>query len=328
MAARKIILKLLRAVGDTVVFTAVVRDLKRLYGEQVLVDVRTNFPETWYGNPHLTFISEEQEHPEIYDFTHHAAGITLAGRGEKLHFTTWFHRDLTAKSGLQVWPTESKPDLYLTDGEKAQPPVEGRYWVLFAGGKTDATVKHWEYARYQELVDRLRLYGLKFVQTGAVHNDRVQHIHPPLQGVLNLVGWGGIRELFWQIYHAEGVICPITSGMHIAGAFDKPCVVIAGGREEPWWEEYSNGWEAFGDKAAPVKVPHRYLHTLGMLPCCAAKGCWKKKVVPIDDDQTLCWRPMIKTGHQPLPECMSMISTDAVVGAVLSYYQDGTLPPP
>ncbi len=316
------------APGDTAVFTGLIRDIKRIHGDDVIVDVRTHFPEMWQFNPYTTFLDEDRDKPEVFDLRDYCPGITAAGRGEKLHFMRWFHRDFSAKTGLETWPTESKPDLHLSPQMVATPPILGRYWVLFAGGKTDMTTKHWEYARYQELVNRLRPYGLQFVQTGAVHtSNRTRHIHPPLDGVLNLVGWGGIAELMWQIYHAEGVICPITCGMHIAAAFDKPCVVTAGGREEPWWEEYSDRWGAFGDKASPVKVPHRFLHTIGMLPCSAAKGCWKKKTVKIDHDTSLCWRPITKPNGQTVPECQDMLSVDAVMGAVLSYYEDGTLPP-
>src|SRR5690606_8645439 len=205
------------------------------------------------------------------------SGISMAGRGNKLHFTTYFHIDFYKKTGIKVEPLKSKPDLHLSDYEKNTRPISGRYWIVFGGGKSDMTTKHWDYSWYQQVVDGLRPYGLRFVQSGAT---KPGHTHPPMKNVLNLVGWGWVRQMMWQIYHAEGVICPITCAMHMAAAFDKPCVVIAGGREEPWWEAYVNDYKAFGDKADPVKVPHKYLHTLGQLECCLTKGCWKKKIVP------------------------------------------------
>ena len=238
---------------------------------------------------------------------------------------TWFYRDLKERTGLEVPCLKPHPDLHLAPREKI-PPISGRYWLVFGGGKTDFTTQHWDFQRYQQLVDRLRPYGLRFAQSGAVGP---MHVHPPMERVLDLRGWGGIRELIRQIYHCEGVICPITAAMHIAAAFRKPCVVIAGGREEPWWEAYDNQFGQFGPEAEPVRVPHRFLHTVGLLPCCQHKGCWKNKVVQINNDRSLCVRlaPPRPDRQQPLPLCMDMITVDHVIEAVLWYYQEGYLPP-
>lgn len=322
MMKRKFLLEHQLAPGDVVVSTAVVRDIKHTYGKDVEIDFRTNFPAIYDNNPYLTPL--EPDDPEVeHVVLCYRAGITQAAR-EKLHFTTYFHRDFEKKTGLRVDPLFSKPDLHLSDYELKNPPITGRYWLIFGGGKRDMTTKHWEYARYQQVVDRLRPYGLRFVQSGAA---KPGHTHPPLNNVLNLVGWGYVRQLIWQIAHCEGVICPITCAMHVAAAFDKPCVVIAGGREEPWWEAYVNDYGAFGKKAAPVVTPHKYLHTLGMLDCCMNKGCWKRKVVPIDEDAALCKLPVVTATGQTIPECMRMITVDHVVEAVMGYYEDGTLPP-
>jgi hypothetical protein len=126
------------------------------------------------------------------------------------------------------------------------------------------------------------------------------------------------------IYHAEGVICPITAAMHFAAALQKPCVVIAGGREEWWWEAYVPGKGNFGpDLREEVQVPHRFLHTIGLLDCCRRKGCWRNTV---DEGESKCKYPLDVAG-QRVPKCMVMISVEHVVEAVMSYYEDGTLPP-
>lgn len=322
MKKRKIILEHQLAPGDVVVSTSVVRDIKLTYGDDVEIDFITNFPAIYENNPYLTKLSLED--PEVeHVILCYQRGISVAAR-EQLHFTTFFHRDFEQKTGLHVDPLFSKPDLHLSEYEKNTPPITGRYWLVFGGGKQDITNKHWEYPRYQEVVDRLRPYGIRFVQSGAT---KPGHTHPPLTNVLNLVGWGFVRQMMWQIYHAEGVICPVTCAMHMAAAFDKPCVVIAGGREEPWWEAYVNDYKAFGPKAAPVTVPHKYLHTLGLLQCCMSKGCWRRKVVQIDKDTSLCKLPVLTGSGQVIPECMSMITVDHVVESVMSYYENGTLPP-
>lgn len=322
MVKRRFLLEHQLAPGDVVASTAVVRDIKLTYGDSVDIDFVTNFPALYENNPYLTPLDKNDAGVEHIKLCYRA-GISLAAK-EHLHFTTYFHRDFEKKTGLHVDPLFPKPDLHLSEYERTHAPITGRYWLVFGGGKSDMTTKHWEYRRYQQVVDRLRPYGLRFVQSGAAKKG---HTHPTINNALNLVGWGGVRQMLWQIAHCEGVICPITCAMHMAAALDKPCVVIAGGREEPWWEAYVDNYKAFGPKAAKVTVPHKYLHTLGLLNCCAVKGCWRKKVIQINDDTSLCKLPVIAESGQTIPECMRMITVDHVVEAIMSYYEAGILPP-
>jgi len=324
MSERRIILEHKLAPGDVVATTALVRDIKLTYGDRYEIDFITNFPAIYEHNPYLTKLNKKARGVEHVVLCY-SEGITSEGKGHKHHFITWHHRDFTNKTGIHVPCLFPRPDMRLSEYEKNTRPIDGRYWLVMGGGKTDMTTKHWDYGRYQGIVDRLRDYGLRFAQSGAT---KPGNVHPPMGKVLNIVGWGYVRQLMWQIYHCEGVIAPITCAMHMAAAFQKPCVVIAGGREEPWWEEYSDEWNAFGDKCAPTRVPHRYLHTLGQLECCSHKGCWRNKVVKIDKDNSLCHKLATRpVGAQPLPECMNVITADHVVEAVMSYYEDGTLPP-
>jgi hypothetical protein len=175
------------------------------------------------------------------------------------------------------------------------------------------------------VVDFLTSMGLDVVQCGA-QAGRPAPWNPELRGVVDLVGRTGVREYFRLIAHADGVLCTITSAMHIAAAFERPCVVWAGGREEPWWEGYVNDYGAFGPQAAPVRVPHRYLHTGGMLPCCEKNFCWKNKVVPEGKDRSLCRLPVTVAG-QAVAKCQALIPPEKVIEGVLGYYADGTLPP-
>lgn len=324
MKIQKLCLEFSLAPGDCVAATAVARDIKLTYPEIVL-DFKTLIPAIFENSPHITPILPND--PEAIRIQlDYAPYLRASFAGERLHFITAFHRDLEHKTGLRVEPLFSKPDLHLSEWEKKNPPISGRYWVVFAGGKSDMTVKHWDYTWYQQVVDRLRTYGVFCVQSGA---RKKGHLHPPLSGTLNLVGWGYVRHMIWQIAHAEGVICPITAAMHVAAALDKPAVVIAGGHESPWWEHYSSSWDAFGPKAQPPKIEHKYLHTLGTLSCCLVNGCNKRKVIKIDNDNRLCTnlaqRPV---GTQILPACMAAVSVDHVIEAVLSHYeQGGPLPP-
>jgi len=90
------------------------------------------------------------------------------------------------------------------------------------------------------------------------------------------MGKTNLRQLIRLMHHAQGVLCPVTLHMHLAAAVpmrkgmpkNRPCVVVAGGREPAQWEAYPH---------------HQYLHTNGALPCCDQGGCWKSRVVPLGD---------------------------------------------
>lgn len=309
------------APGDIVVMSALVRDLRAAYGTQHSVDVRTTFPEVWVNNPYLTSLSEGPG-VRLVELTY-GAGIKRASRGEKSHFLTEFHRDFAEKTGIQVPVTLPRPDLHL-EGSERSPLVSGRYWVVVNGGKQDCTIKPWSYTRMQQVVTTLRGWGLRFVQAGATHRG---HYHPTLEGALNLVGRTNLRDFFSLIYRSEGVICGVTGAMHIAAAFEKPCVVLAGGREEPWWESYTNAYGQFGPVAPPVRIEHRFLHTLDLLDCCRGRGCWKKKIVLEENPAEVCRYPVEEPSRQPLARCLDLITVDHVLDAVMHYYETGMLPP-
>lgn len=327
---RKFIIDFKMAPGDVSMLTALVRDLKLTYGDRYLIDVRTNFPAIWRHNPYLTPLEEGGAGVELLRLGSQPAMSKRIRESNKehVHFVTYFHHEFHLKTKIQVPCLYPRPDLHLSKEEKQQPLIEGRYWVIVPGGKLDMTNKIWSQVRYQEVVDKLRPWGLQFVQEGST---KQLCVHPPLDNVLNMVGRTSVRDLIVNIYHAEGVICGITFQMHIAAALSKPCVVLGGGRENPWWEAYRDDWKAFGDKAESVPVPHQYLHTLGLLPCCKSHGCWKQRVVRLNDhsrhDKSLCQLPVSAEASQIVPKCLNLITSDHVAEAVMSYYEDGTLKP-
>lgn len=323
MAERKFILTHKLAPGDETCTTALVRDISLAYGDRYAVDFRGNFRTIYDCNPYITPLNENDPSVEHIKLCYRK-GMTTVERGDKHHFITEFHRNFEFQTGIHVDCLKSQTDLHPSKQEAAETPIGGRYWLVFAGGKTDFTVKHWRYAWYQETADTLQSYGLRLAQSGAAKPDSV---HPPMRNVMNLLGWGSIRQLLWQIYHCEGIICPITCAMHMGSAFNKPVVVIAGGREHWAWEAYTNDGQ-FGPKAEPIKVPHRYLHTLGLLDCCKDRGCWRNKVLPHPKDKNICYqRAPQPPGSQALPMCMHMITPAMVCEAVMSYYEEGYLPP-
>lgn len=325
---RKFLLQMGLAPGDNAMLTALVRDIKLTYGDRFAVGVESKFPALWRHNPHLTAMQATDAGVEPVKMKY-----SIPPKGGH-HFVGELHRYFTSKTKLPVPLHYPKPDFHFSADEIDNPIIGGRYWIIVPGGKTDITNKFWSQTRYQEVVDRLRPYHLRFVQEGATKRLCV---HPPLDNVLNMVGQTSIRDLMVNILHAEGVICGVTFQMHAAAAVDCPCVVLGGAREEPWWEDYSNDHpNSFGPKCEPVKVPHQYLHTYG-IKCGAAnndatKGCWKQRVISLPDrskhNHSLCSQPTVVEDGQTIPKCLDMITTSHVVAAVMAYYEDGYLPPP
>ncbi len=326
------------ALGDTVCLSALVRDIQRAYPNQYEIQMSGHYAGVaWLNNPHCTKAPKSPTGQLVE--VEYGNGINACNAGDtapKKHFLSWFHHSFEQLTGMAVPVTEPKGDIHLTPKELSNKPT-GRYWVVVAGGKMDMTAKVWAAGYWQRTVDILASMGIRCVQAGG---DFDRHFHPKLERVEQLVGkTRSERDFFALIAGAEGVICGITAAMHIAAVFDKPCVVIAGGREAPWWEAYTNCYApaSFGPTCSPVKVEHAFLHTIGLLDCGVGnldRGCWRNRAVPVEQGdliepkkiRKLCKRP-VEIGLQMIPECMRMITPDHVVEAVMLYYEKGYLPP-
>lgn len=324
MPKRKIILRQKLAVGDAVILTALCRDIHACYPGDFDVVVDPHFREIFSGHPHARLFGrgDDAAAGPVTDLrVSYKEGIAAAGRGNKVHMLAWYHRDFARKTGLDVYPTLPKGDLHLTEAEKV-PLVPGRYWLVMAGGKTDITCKLWLPSRWQAVVDGLADRGVRCVQAGG--NFR-RHHHPKLRCESVVGRFPSARQFFNLVYNADGVICPVTAAMHIAACFDKPCVVLGGGREEPWWENYANADPStFGPRCAPVAVEHRFLHTIGKLDCCRDRGCWKHRTQPLNDGAKYdaphlrCKLPVV-LAEGATPKCMEMLTPQQVIDAVMSY---------
>jgi ADP-heptose:LPS heptosyltransferase len=310
------------APGDIVVMTALIRDISLAYPNKYHIAVDTPFKELWDNNPHVKRMPDKKG-ARIVRLTY--GDFIRKESQEKMHFLTSFHKDFKRKTGIEVPLVYPYPDLHLSESE-LEPIVKGRYWVVVAGGKNDFTTKHWVYDRYQQVVDALLHMGIHVVQLGGT-GSRPSHYHPELKNVINLVGKTDLRQMLRVINGSDGVICTITSAMHMAAALGKPCVVTGAGREAWWWEAYHRDNPGLGSVSSLLHVNHRYLHTIGKLDCCATKGCWKNKVRSSEGDKSFCAYPVQAEKEQFVPLCMDMISTEKVVASVLSYYMDGTLSP-
>jgi ADP-heptose:LPS heptosyltransferase len=137
--------------------------------------------------------------------------------------------------------------------------------------------------------------------------------------VVDLRGKTSLRQLVRLMYHAQGALSAVSVLMHLAAAVEakpgmpknRPCVVIAGGREPPHFTAYPH---------------HQFIHTVGALKCCDDGGCWKSRTVKLgdgdvkDNPEELCL-DVVGT----LPRCMDMISSAEVIRRIEMYFAGGAL---
>jgi len=314
---RKLILKHFLAPGDVLMLTAAIRDIHLTFPGEYLTDVRTPYPDLWEHNPYITPLDDDAADVEVIDCVY-----PLIHESNQLpyHFIHAFRLFLSDRLGVRIKPHAFKGDIHLADQEKQWDSqvdeitgLKGtRFWLIIAGGKTDFTAKWWDPARSQQVVDHFRDRVL-FVQCGGGYDD---HVHPRLDGVIDLVGETDLRQMVRLMYHAEGVVCPVTMFMHLAAAVEtkfgrsknRPCVVVAGGREPAQWEAYPH---------------HQYLHTNGALPCCDDGGCWQSRTIAIGDgkeqDNSLCYYPVRTSSGFIQPKCLDIITADDVIMAIERY---------
>jgi len=335
----KVILHNRQAIGDILMFTCAVRDFKAAYPE-VKIKVQSTAMHLWDYNPNLEPaqwpsipIDPVEENrgdakptpSEIQKWTRELipkaieqdrpiklyigpSKATNASNRTGLHFANGYRQSIEEMLGIDIPQGPIRPDVYMSEKEyKEKPLVEPPYWLITAGEKGDWTCKTFYQHRWQEVVSALP--DIKFVQLGAKG-----HPHPELKGrnVVNFIGetqgkYDGIRRLFNLFNYCEGSMGLVSFQMHLAAAFGKPCVVVAGAREPVSFTRY-NG--------------HQYLSSDGCLPCSldnqgAPGACWFCKIerCPETDDEF----------GQKVPRCVHIIKTEEVVRAVQKYYEGGRL---
>lgn len=298
---RKIILRQRQSPGDILTFSNAVGDLKRSYPDW-LIDVRSPCPEIWENNPHLTPLKEDEEGIEIFDIGY--PDIHISG-WNGLHFTDAFRNDIENKLGVKIKKTGIRPELYISDLEKSwynqihcEFKDDSPFWLINAGYKDDNELKF--YHRWQEVADLFneRFQGkIKLVQIG-----HINHVHPKLKGVYDLVGKTDTRQLIRLCYWAHGTIGPLSFQFVMSAAFEQSAVCIAAGKEGVRWHIY----------------PHiRYLYTNGALPCCRWDGCW------LGGAKGQC-----KDLIDGVPHCFRLIEPYMIIDAIEMYYKGGRLKMP
>jgi len=323
---RKIIFKNHQSPGDILMLTAAVRDLK-LSHPDIDIDVRTSVPALWENNPYLINLNDKDPEVEVIDIGYPLIHNSNDGQ---YHFIHGYRKAIEDELDIRIKATDFKGDIHISDVEKSwiskieEIGVKDDFWIIMAGGKYDFTAKWYNPTYLQEVIDHFR-GKITFVQAGEKH-----HWHPPLNGVVNLIGKTDFRQFIRLIYNSVGVLCPVTFAMHAAAAIEmknsppknRPCVVWAGGREPMQWEAYPH---------------HRFLSLNGALDCCDNGGCWKSRAQKVGDGdkkdkEDMCIHP-VNIGKDPvkkdkdlvIAKCLNMIKPEDIIRSIETYYNGGVL---
>lgn len=307
MAASKLVLCNRQCPGDILVMTAALECLHRQHPGRYLTAVDTSCNAIFDNNPHVTTFDRPDRVLRVgYDLINQADH-------KPCHFLQGFTEDIGNQLGIRLECNVKKPFLYLSDEERSwtnqveETGYKGKFWLINAGYKNDYTVKKWQHASYQAVVDALK-GKVQFVQVGSR-----EHNHKPLKGAIDLLGKTDPRQFIRLAYHAQGAITPESYLHHVCAAFEKPCVTLASGFLPRTWIQYHTGTVLS--------------HQEKMNCCVEGRSCWKARVVPVKDndpkDGNLCSLPVL--GDDPTARCMTMITPEQVVDAVLSYYFGGRL---
>lgn len=305
--------------GDAVVLTGAVRELVEQHPGKFVVAVSTPAQEIWDGNPYVVTPSAlPRPYTTVvakYDTGAWASVNTSNQR--PAHMLVAMCESLSLTLGLPpLRPRAFRGEVRLLPVEKhwiSQPAEHGceRFVVLNAGGKSDYTTKLWPTEYFQRVVDHFD-GAVRFVQVGALEHD-----HPKLRGVVDLVGKTTHRQLVRLMWHADAVVTGISYAMHLAAAveenprlgFRRPAFVLGGGFESPHWEAYPG---------------HQFYSAVGSLPCCRTGGCWKARVVPLGDgqksDDSLCVNHTPDRAGREWPACQWSISPETVIEGLERYF--------
>jgi len=289
-----LILKQWQAPGDLLMLTCAIRDLHKMYPDKFRTDVLCCYPEVFFNNPYITYFPKDGSIP-IIDLTYDKARDLLAPLG--YHFSAVFIYILNDLYDLKLMKTSMRPDIYLTRDEQSEMLIERLdirkpYWIINTGVKQDIPIKGYPPCAWQRVIDILVKEGINLYQVGS-NKD----IHPTHSRIRSLVGeTENLRDYFSLVYHSLGCINHVTMQMHLAAAFHKPCVVVAGGRGDCRWETYPD---------------HGYLNAICLLDCCQETGCWISKIKD-------CKHPY---KDSPYATCLSMIEPDGITNEDLNSHR-------
>lgn len=300
MLPNKLILSQHQCPGDILMLTAAVRDLKTTFPD-ICIDIRTKYPYLWENNPYISKITEQDV--RIYPIGYKAPH-QLPNNPDREHFIYAFHRSLEQLFDIKLNRGANFPDIWL-NGEDKIPIIDSKKPLLLinAGSKADFPIKQWPPGYFQEIAD---ICSEKYtvVQIGETINAK----HKPLKGVINMLNKTPGREIIRLMYQADAVVTGVSFPMHLWAGVNyadqgaRKCVVLAGNREDYFWERYPGAdYLSAGCKWVDLEA-----------------GCWKKYLPPKFSDPTaVCTNPIRLSDSHYYARCVGEIPPENVVKCLM-----------
>ena len=296
----KLILSQHQCPGDILMLTAAVRDLKVSF-PSIHIDVRTKYPYLWENNPYIEKITDREVkiYPIGYKTPHQSPNSP-----DREHFIYAFHRSLEQLFDIKIKKGDGFPDIWLKEEDKL-PIIDTNKPILLinAGSKSDFPIKQWPLDYFQTVADACK-EKYTVVQIGETFNG----IHKPLNDVINMLNKTPGRQIIRLMYQASAIITGVSFPMHLWAGVNhadkgaRKCVVIAGNRETPSWEQYPNA---------------DYL-SAGCKLVNSNEGCWKRWLPPrFPKHEELCTNAIrLKDSHY-YAHCVGEVSPERVIGCLM-----------
>lgn len=330
--SKKVVLTHHRALGDCLMFSSMLRDIKLLYPE-LEIGYNCSFNDMLANHPYATAL--DMNAPDVSVISTGNSFINKVGKSNHHMSEDFFMYTIYKLAGYGIIDgsignfykklqdpilksqgfLNCRPCINITKKEKEIRWLKdlygvNRYWVVAAGGKNDFQTKIWHWSSFQSVIDYFKGF-IKFViigKSGHVLNTN-------LKDCIYLTDKTSPRDLYHLVYHADGVVSGISALMHIAAGLKNykdiwtPCVNIKGCREQISYTYYDN---------------HQILQNYDGFEC---SGCWKGKVTEdqrTKPDDRVCHRPVWVGDDgrgEYVPECMKVITYQDVIRAIQIYYE-------
>jgi ADP-heptose:LPS heptosyltransferase len=279
-----------RQAGDILVMTTLVRQIKNLLNNDVLINCNTPVcQEIWNNNPHIDTSILQQEADRFIKIDYKSV---IDNPQWQLHHSYGFKIDFERQTGIILPEWDCRPVIELSEFELElakdfKEKFGGNFCIISTDTKKSCKVKTWPGQYWNEVIESKD--DILFVQVGEDSNNKAKL--KKHKNLIDMTGQTGIRDLFALIYASKGVISYNSFCMHIAAAFNKKAVIIAGGREPIWYQQYSN---------------QHIFNTSSMVECGnSGAGCLKTTEAQCGNNST--------HSHQFLPYCQVIIKPENII---------------
>lgn len=282
----KIMLHTNNHLGDVVIMSAVIANLKACYPDiEFGIDTKPCYMDVFNNNPFISYLNPyECDYNLECVYAPFSQRTANGGSCIKAFTRNAFNSVNMVLGRNEFCMVKTTADLYPEKTENKY----GEYCIINANCQKCSETK--AYPWYQDIVDSRP--DIKFIQIGGAEE---RDITSDLTRVIDLRGKTTVKELIALTMHAKWVISPPSAVVHIASAFPNvKTIVLSGAREPVELTQYPNTTHL---TSVCVDGWHRN------------KGCMKFFMRKIDS--RTCERAIIEKGRK-YPQCMHRIKKEDV----------------